>query len=171
MPESLSLLPTRVRTVRVPRCLLTMHPVALRCILSAPQTGIVEPSRILLHLVSMDSKSGCLRGVWVRFPPSASRPVPAATYLPAWRRPSRASRSRAINPAGRARLYHHAVTVNPEETDGLRADLAAASALPDRNERLLEPAAVVADALQDVGLAPVVVGGPRGWPATGQQHV
>jgi hypothetical protein len=41
----------------------------------------------------------------------------------------------------------------------LRADLQAAADLPDRNERLLEAAAVIADALADVGLTPVVVGG------------
>jgi hypothetical protein len=56
-------------------------------------------------------------------------------------------------------LYDPAVGLDREESERLRADLEAASALPDRNERLLEAAAVIADALQAADLTPVVVGG------------
>lgn len=51
------------------------------------------------------------------------------------------------------------VSGHDEETERLRTALEAAARLPNRNERLLEAAAVIADALGQVGLTPVVVGG------------
>lgn len=48
---------------------------------------------------------------------------------------------------------------DPPELDDLRRQLLAAAALGDPTERLLEVAAIVGEALSDLGIQPVVVGG------------
>jgi hypothetical protein len=68
----------------------------------------------------------------------------------------------AVPPSGvsdRSGCYEVAVTVDPPDLENLKDELLRVASIADPTERLLEVAAVISEALSDLGVQPVVVGG------------